>query len=228
MRGGVSATPGASALFAISARIAQQIEVTASHEFDAGAHQPNGAVAQVVRLPPSPSRNAHSVKENLRDSPIGLVSQATVESPKCKGETLAALCRQPVRWRQFRPAGARSPQLERPIGSPCEICIDRDNHRHWICGFRAVDEQQRQAIATVTADQIIPFAGAALKCRSYVQSAGVLEAPRCGGDKNDTGVEMWQPDERGSIGGKTWIDREIAIPNAEQALRPGHLLALRR
>ena len=49
--------------------------------------------------------------------------------------------------------------------------------------------------------------------------------PRRRGDEYSTGIEMGQPDQRSSTGGKIWIDREIVIPNAERVLRRGHLLS---
>src|SRR6202521_5593746 len=102
----------------------------------------------------------------------------------------------------------------------------RDDGSSWGRSIRAVDKQQGHTTVTIVHDQIIAARAAAFKCRYHgTEGARVPETRRCRGDEYSTRIEMGQPDQRSSTGGKIWIDREIVIPNAERVLWRGHLLS---
>src|ERR1700674_3515832 len=105
----------------------------------------------------------------------------------------------------------------------------RDDGSSWGRSIRAVDKQQGHTTVTIVPDQIIAARAAAFKCR-YHRTEGdrVPEPLRRRSDEYNTGIEMGQPDQRSSTGGKIWIDREIAIPNAERVLRRGPLPSFSR
>src|SRR5712692_3265012 len=90
--GRVFATPGKTAL------LAQEIEIAALHQSDAGAHQANGPVAEVMRPPAGTGWNAHVAKKSRRNGAIGLASKASIKRTQRKSKAaVTPLLRQPVR-----------------------------------------------------------------------------------------------------------------------------------
>ncbi len=70
--GRVFATPGKTAL------LPQEVEIAALHESDAGAHQANGPVAQVMRPPAWTGRNACVAEQAGCNDVVGRAGKAPV------------------------------------------------------------------------------------------------------------------------------------------------------
>jgi hypothetical protein len=71
--GRVFATPGKRPL------LSHEVEIAALHQPDAGAHQANGAVAQVMCLPAGIGRNTFVAEPSRRNDAMGLASKASIE-----------------------------------------------------------------------------------------------------------------------------------------------------
>jgi len=101
--GRVFATPGERPLFP------QQVEIAALHQLHAGAHQANGPVAEVMRLPAGTGRNARVAEQARRNDAIGLASKAPIERTERKTKSVPSLPRQSI-WRTAAPsAGNETP-----------------------------------------------------------------------------------------------------------------------
>jgi hypothetical protein len=225
IRGGIFATPD-DALLALSTRIMQQFEVTAPHKCHPCPRQADGAVAQVVRLPPDACGDARRAEESLRNCPICLAIKTAIQRTESEDQPLATLQRQAIRRAPAWSAGGKPPKAERSLGARGEVRIERDDGSNWRHSIRAIDEHQGHTTVTIVHDQIIAARAEAFKCRYHgTEGACAPETLRRRGDEYSTGIEMGQPDQRSSTGGKIWIDREIVIPNAERVLRRGHLLS---
>ena len=74
--GGGLATP---ALIATLMRMTQQIEVSAAHQLQAAAAEPDGPIAQIVRLPSRPSCSGRFAEQALGNDAIGVAGQAPIE-----------------------------------------------------------------------------------------------------------------------------------------------------
>ena len=123
-------------------------------------------------------------------------------------------------------AGGEPPKAERSLGARGKVRIERDDGSNWRQSIRAIDKHQGHTTVTIVHDQIIAARAATFKYRCHgTEAARVPETLRRRGDEYSTGIEMGQPDQRSSTGGKIWIDGEIVIPNAERVLRRGHLLS---
>src|SRR5260370_35138173 len=89
--------------------LAQQVEIAASHQLHTGAHQANGAVAQVMRLPAGTGWNARVAEQSRRNDAIGLASKAALERADRQTKRAPPLRRQPTRQAAPPAAGDQRP-----------------------------------------------------------------------------------------------------------------------
>src|SRR5271168_2827873 len=89
-------TPCDRALSASPTGVAQQIEISAAHEPQAGAHQSNGATTQVVGFPGRSGRNASFAEQNFSNLAICCTHQMRIQSTKCKYELLTLQLRERI------------------------------------------------------------------------------------------------------------------------------------
>ena len=91
--GGGFATP---ALISTLMRMTQQIEVSAAHQPQAAAAEPDGPIAQVVCLPGRSSCNAGFAEQALGNDTIRITGQAPIERTEGKYESSTLLRRQMI------------------------------------------------------------------------------------------------------------------------------------
>src|SRR5258708_16896288 len=89
-------TPCDCALPAPPTGVAQQIEISAAHEPQAGAHQSNGATTQVVGFPGRSDWNASLAEQDFSNLAIRCTGQVCIQSTKCKHELLTLQLREGI------------------------------------------------------------------------------------------------------------------------------------
>src|SRR5215470_14979286 len=104
------ATPENRVLSPTLVRITQQIEVSASHQLQAATAEPDGPIAQIVRLPGRPGCNACFAEQALGDDTIRVAGQAPIERAEGKDESLTLLGRQTILWLTTGLARGGAPQ----------------------------------------------------------------------------------------------------------------------
>ena len=196
-------------------RMTQQIEVSAAHQFQAAAAEPDGPIAQIVCLPGRPSCNARFAEQALGNDAIRVVGQASIERAEGKYESLTLLERQRPLWSTPGPARGDAPQTQRRIGPRGEIGVQRNHNgrrRRSVC---TADEHHGQTTTTVIDEPMLTFGGLAREYRRQgADRVRIGERLRSRRNEHSAGIEMRQPDYRRSIGLKIRIDREIVAPIA--------------
>ena len=162
MRGEVFATPRGRALTAILTRKAEQIEVPAPHEADASPHQPDRAVAQVMRLPRAGSGNARRAEKALRDAAICLAGEPAIERSERENQPSTSLYGQ-EHGGSLRSTADKPPKPERRVGANREVRIQWDERRNWSCGSGRAEKHCWQTIEPLTKDHKGTFRSAPLK-----------------------------------------------------------------
>jgi hypothetical protein len=210
--GRVFATPGKTAL------LPQEVEIAALHQSDAGAHQANGPVAQVMRPPAWTGRNACVAEQAGRNDAVGLAGKAPVECAKRKTKAVTSLPRQPVRRTAVWASDNKTPEAPRCIGAHAEICIERDDDRGGQVTVRAADEHRGQALMSVINEPILAVDGATSECWCEgADPTGASEGFRRRREESGAWIEMCQPDDLRAVRAKLRIDREIVTPIARSA-----------
>jgi len=102
--GRVFATPGERLL------LPQQVEIVALHHLQAGAHQANGPVAQVMRLPAGTGWNACVAEQSSRGDAIGLAGKAPIKRTQRKTKAVTLLSRPSIWWTSALSASNETPQ----------------------------------------------------------------------------------------------------------------------
>ena len=99
------------------------------HQLHAGAHEANGAVAQVMRLPAGTGWNTRVAEQSRCNDAIGLTRKARIERAECKTKAVTSLRRQPIRRTTVLSAGKETPEAQCCIRACGEIIIERDDDR---------------------------------------------------------------------------------------------------
>src|SRR5215831_214302 len=142
-------------LFAFGPAISQQVAIAPAHQREAGARQPNGAVAQLVGLPGSTGRNACASEQALRNDAIALAREAAVECTEREAEPRSALPCQPVRRAAVWSPNDDAPQPQRCSGARGKIRVERDDHGRWRGRARTADKYDGQATVRIGDQPIV-------------------------------------------------------------------------
>jgi hypothetical protein len=145
--------------------MAQKVEIPAMHQVQAGAHQSDRPVAQVVRLPSFAGRRPHFAKQDLGDHPISLAGEVAVERAESKHQPLAPLRREAVRRTVVALAGDAAPQLQGCVSARREVCIKRDESRRGRCGVDTADQHGSDTTIFVADEPIVAIWSMAPECR---------------------------------------------------------------
>ena len=185
------ATPDNGALSSTLARITQQIEVSAAHQLQAAAAEPDGPIAQIVRLPRRPGCNARFAEQALGNDAIRVAGQAPIERAESKDEPSTLLwCQRILRLTTGLACGG-APQTQRRIGPRGKIGVQRNHNgrrRRSVCIAR---EHNGQTVMTVIDEPILGVNGAARECRRQgADRAGVPESLRSRRDQNRAWIEV--------------------------------------
>src|SRR5215471_2426857 len=159
------ATPENRVLSPTLVRITQQIEVSAAHQLQAAAAEPDGPIAQIVRLPRRPGCNARFAEQALGNDAIRVAGQAPIERAESKDEPSTLLwCQRILRLTTGLACGG-APQTQRRIGPRGKIGVQRNHdgrRRRSVC---AVDKNRGQTVMTVIDEPMLAVDGAASECR---------------------------------------------------------------
>src|ERR1700694_5961770 len=98
-------------------RTAQQAEIAAAHQYDAGAHETDGAVAQIVGLPARACRYAFAPEQSLRNRAIGFAGEIRVKGSPREGKPAMPLLRQPAGGTTGLLSVEESPEAQRRAGA---------------------------------------------------------------------------------------------------------------
>ena len=151
-------TPCDRVLPAPATGVAQQIEIPAAHESQAGAHQSNGATTQVVRFPGRSAGNTRLAKEDFSNFAIRCTGQVRVQSTKCKYELLTLQLREGIGRSNGALPGQKAPEALRRIGACSKIGVERIDRRGWPAKLQATHEQESKATLSVTDDPVLTVA----------------------------------------------------------------------
>jgi len=163
--GGVFATPTTAPLTSPSARMAQKVEIAAVHQVQAGAHQSDRPVAQVVRLPSFARQRPDFAKQDLGDHPISLTGEMAVERAESKHQPSAPLRREAVRRTVATLSGDAAPQLQGRVSAHREVCIKRDDSRRGRCGVDTADQHGSDTTIFIADEPIVAIWSMARECR---------------------------------------------------------------
>ena len=196
-------------------RMTQQIEVSATHQLQAAAAEPDGPIAQIVRLPSRPSCSGRFAEQALGNDAVRVASQAPIERAERKYESSTLLERQRPLWSATGPAHGGAPQMQRRIGARGEIGVQRNHNGRRCRSVCTADEHNGQTATTVIDEPMLISGSLAREYRRQgANRARIRERlwSRC--NEHGAGIEMRQPDYRRAICLKIRIDREIAAPIA--------------
>lgn len=190
-------------------RVAEQIEITASHKMETRSHQADRAVADVVRLPGWARRNVRAAKQHARDVSIRFAGDASIKRSQSEPEPSTLVLRKAIGSTATRSASSKPPQTSRSF-SPCgEACIKRNHDCCRLVGACGVDEHGGQSIVEIVDEPIFAFDGSTLEYWSQAADvARIIEQLWCSCDNNRRGIEARQPDQRRSVPAQLRIDRE--------------------
>ena len=109
---------------ALSARLAEQLAITAAHQSVTGLNQADRAVAQIVRLPGALG-DAFGAEQNFRNHAIRAAVDPRVQRTERKRKSLSALHGELVKWWARCAAVERAPEPVRSICPGVEIVVER-------------------------------------------------------------------------------------------------------
>jgi len=207
--GRVFATPGKTAL------LLQEVEIAALHQPDAGAHQANGPVAEVMRPPAWTGRNACVGEQAGCNDAVGCAGKAPIKRTQRKTKAMMPLVCQPIRRTDAWAADNETPEAQCCVGACGEISIERDDDCGGQITVRVSDEYRGQTVMPVIDEPVLAVGGAA--CERWCEHADptcVSEGLRHRRHENGVSIEMHQPDDGSAVRPKVRIDREIVTPIA--------------
>ena len=214
------ATPDNRVLTPTLACITQQIEVSAAHQLHAAAAEPDGPIAQIVRLPGRPGCNARFAEQALGDDAIRVTGQAPIERAEGKDESSTLLRCQTILRLTIGLARGGAPQTQRRFGPRGEIGVKRNHNGRRSRSGCIADEHDGQTAMTVIDEPMLAVGGMARECRRQgANRARIRERLRSRRDQNRAWIEVRQPNDRRIIRLKIRIDREIVTPIAGSAAR---------
>src|SRR5262249_31243741 len=117
-----------------------------------------------MSLPSLSSRKAHFAEQDLRNHPIRLAGEVTVERTKDQDEPLTSLRRQTVGWSGAGTASDAAPQLQGCFGARSKVCIEWNDG---CCGRReigAADEDRGDTTIVVANEPIVAVRSMPLEC----------------------------------------------------------------
>jgi hypothetical protein len=173
----------------------QEIEVTTTHQRQAAAAQTDDAIADVVRFPARPSRNACFAHQALCDDTIRMAGKASIKRAENKPEPLPLSQRQPEQWPAGGPAAGKPPHAQRRFGTRNEIVVEWNDGG---CGRRSVSsvaEDNGQTITTVVNEPVLAIDSTSGKCRCQRSERARSEHLRRRGDHYGGRIEMRQPND---------------------------------
>src|ERR1700682_6210543 len=148
-------TPCDRVLTASPTGVAQQIEISAAHEPQAGAHQSNGATTQVVRFPGRSAGNASFAEEDFSNLAIRCTRQMRIQSTKCKHELLTLQLREGIGRSNGALAGQKPPEAQRRTGACGKIGVERAHRRDRRVNLEAAHEQESKTTIVVADDPML-------------------------------------------------------------------------
>lgn len=157
----------------------QEIEIFALHQFHPGAHEPDSAVTQVVRLPTRAERNAGASEKPLCNLTIACGSRATIESAKSKNKPLMTLWRQRLLRVVARLTCHRAPQTNRGPSPQVEAYVERNDGCDRCCCRGTTSQHKSMTLTVIPHDPMIAIARSVLE--RDLEVANVVGASECSG-----------------------------------------------
>jgi hypothetical protein len=151
-------TPCDRVLPAPATGVAQQIEISAAHESQAGAHQTNGPTTQVVRFPGRSGWNASLAEQDFSNLAIRCTGQVRIQSTKCKHELQTLQLREGIGRSNGALAGQKPPEAQRRIGACGKIGVERAHRRDRRINLETAHEQESKTTIVVADDPMLTVA----------------------------------------------------------------------